>query len=69
MLGNAVGTISRGRISVDGQHLSLLPLPFTPASAVTAQLVFVSGAVLEVSAASATCKATGTPRFVESVPG
>ena len=68
VLGNAVGSISRGRISVDGQPLSLLPLPFTTASAVTAQLVFVSGAVLEVSAASAMCRATGTALFVERFP-
>jgi len=66
---DARGTISDGHVSIAGQHLSLLPLPFTSRSAVTAELAFASGALLKVSASSVVCKANGAARFVESYSG
>jgi hypothetical protein len=68
-LGDAHGNISDGHVSIGEQRLSLLPLPFTSPSAVTAELVFASGASLKVSASSAMCTATGAARFVESYSG
>ena len=68
-LANACGDISDGHVSTGERQLSLLPLPFAIQSAVTAELVFTSGASLRVSASSAVCTATGTARFVERYDG
>jgi hypothetical protein len=68
-LSDALGDISDGHVSIGEQQLFLLPLPFASPSAVTAELVFASGALLKVSASSAVCRATGAARFVESYSG
>ncbi|WP_145053928.1 hypothetical protein [Lignipirellula cremea] len=68
-LARAHGEISDGYIAFEGQRFSLLALPFASSAAVTAELVFQSGASLTVSAASARCEASGAARFVDSFPG
>ena len=64
-----LGDLSDGWVSVNGEKLSLVPLPFSASGQVSAEFVFVSGAVLSVSASSIACSPTGEPRFVENYAG
>ena len=64
-----VGNLSDGWVSVDGEKLSLVPLPFSASGLVSAEFVFESGAVLSVSASSIACSPTGEPRYVENYAG
>lgn len=60
------GSISDGSVLVAGQSLSLIPLPFSASGNISAEIVFVSGVVLSVSATSVVCSCFGEPRFVEN---
>ena len=64
-----IGGISDGSVSINGEKLSLIPIPFFATGLVSAELVFVSGAVLTVSSSSVACSVTGEPRFVENYAG
>ena len=68
-LRSACGAISEGHIAMGEQQLCLLPLPFAAPAAITAELIFSSGHSLRVFASSATCNASGNPRFVERFSG
>ena len=63
------GRLSSGSLVVGGQSLSLIPLPFSISGRASAELVFVSGAALSVSATSVACSCSGEPRFVETYAG
>jgi hypothetical protein len=64
-----VGPLSDGVLVAGDQSFSLIPVPFNASGQVSAELVFVSGAVLSVSATSVACSCFGKPRFVENYPG
>ena len=68
-LGGAHGDLSDGFVVVSGTKHYLLRLPFDVGSPVSAQLVFVSGSTLQVSAASASCRTSGNARFVDRYAG
>lgn len=61
-----VGRVSDGELVVDGQPMSLVPLPFTASGNVTLSLTFTSGASISVSAASVSSWATGEGEFIET---
>ena len=63
---DCVGDLSDGWVTVNGEKLSLIPLPFSASGKVFAEFVFVSGAVLSVSASSIACSPIGEARFVEN---
>ena len=63
------GDLSSGLLLINGTGYSLVPLPFSAVGQISAELVFVSGAVLSISASSIRCQHTGEPRFVENYPG
>ncbi|MDO9014660.1 MAG: hypothetical protein Q7U84_07790 [Polynucleobacter sp.] len=60
------GYLYDGSLTVDGESLSLIPIPFTATGKITAVFSFLS-AVLSVSASSVVCSVSGDPRFVENV--
>ena len=64
-----VGDLSAGSLFVNGEKLSLVPLPFSASGRVVAEFVFASGATLSVSASSVVCTCNGEPRFVENYAG
>lgn len=63
------GALSDGTLTVGGKSLSLIPVPFSAAGELKAEFIFVSGAVLSVSAESVACSCSGEPRFVETYGG
>ncbi len=66
---DCVGDLSNGSLLINGAEYSLVPLPFSASGQISAEFVFVSGAVLSVSASSLHCLCTGEPGFVENYPG
>jgi len=60
------GYLYDGSLTVDGESLSLIPVPLTATGKLTAVFSFLS-AVLSVSASSVVCSVSGDPRFVENV--
>ena len=62
------GYLYDGSLNVDGESLSLIPIPLTAAGKITAVFSFLS-AVLSVSANSIVCSVSGEPRFVENYVG
>ena len=63
------GKLSDGTIEIDGRTVPLIPIPFDASGKVTAELVFVSGERLRISAQSVSCSAHGEPRWVEAYAG
>jgi hypothetical protein len=63
------GAISDGSLVVNGQSMSLVPLPFSNSGQVALRLVFVSGERLTVTASSVSCSSSGESRYVESFAG
>ena len=66
---SCVGDLSDGCLFIDGEKLSLVPLPFSVSGQVSAEFVFTSGATLSVAASSVVCACTGKPKFVENYAG
>jgi hypothetical protein len=62
------GYLYDGSLTVDGESLSLIPIPLTASGKITAEFSFLS-AVLSVSATSAACSISGEPHFVENYVG
>jgi len=62
------GYLYDGSLNVDGESLSLIPIPFTTTGNITAVFSFLS-TVLSVSAGSVVCSVSGEPRFVENYVG
>jgi hypothetical protein len=65
-LGSCLGRLSDGHISVGGQRLSLVPLPYESGESIKVELVFQNGETLNATAAQVHIGFTGEPRFVES---
>ena len=65
-LGSCLGRLSDGHISVGGQRLSLVPLPYESGEPIKVELVFQNGESLNATAARVHIGFTGEPRFVES---
>ena len=65
-LGSCLGRLSDGHISVGGQHLPLVPLPYESRGPVKVELVFQNGESLTATAGRAIIRFVGEPRFVES---
>ena len=63
------GRLSDGFLILGGKKHSLIPLPLLVSGKIEAELVFVSGAVLFISASSVSCKFTSEARFVENYAG
>ena len=63
------GPLSDGTLTAGGESFSLIPFPFSVTGELKAEFVFVSGAVLSVSAKSVACSCAGEPRFVETYGG
>lgn len=61
-----VGRVSDGELVIDGQSMSLVPLPFSASGNVTLSLTFTSGNSISVSATSVSCRATGEGAFIET---
>ena len=63
------GKLSDGTIEIDGRAVSLIPIPFDASGKVTAELVFVSGERLRISAQSVSCSVYGEASWVEAYAG
>jgi hypothetical protein len=64
-----VGKLSDGFLMLGSKKHSLIPLPLSVSGKIEAELVFVSGLVLSVSASSVSCKFTSEAHFVENYAG
>jgi hypothetical protein len=64
-----IGVISDGWVSSGSERLGLLQLPFAISGRVEAELQFVSGAVLRISAESVRCFIREPGRWVEPYAG
>lgn len=67
--GPCSGSISDAAFSVNGEALSLLPIPLTAKGEVSATFTLVSGAVLSVRGKGVSCLVSGDPEFVEDYDG
>jgi hypothetical protein len=63
------GKLSDGFLMLGGKKHSLTPLPLSVSGKIEAELVFVTGAVLSISASSVSCKFTSEANFVENYAG
>lgn len=63
------GYLSSGTLTLGDETMSLIPLPYNVSGGLIAEFVFVSGAILSVSAQSVTCACVGEPCFVEFYGG
>jgi hypothetical protein len=64
-----IGRLSGGWVSINGEKLSLVPLPFSASGEISAEFIFASGAAISVSASSVECISRGKARFVENYVG
>ncbi|MGZ8961960.1 MAG: hypothetical protein ACXW1P_11040 [Methylophilaceae bacterium] len=64
-----IGKLSDGFLMLSGKKHPLIPLPLLVSGKIEAELVFVSGAVLSISALSVSCKFTSEAHFVENYAG
>lgn len=65
-LAHVLGRVAAGELSVGGQTLRVLPLPFDVVGPVQCHLALANGTVLEIAAASMACRLGGNETFVES---
>lgn len=63
------GNLSDGIVEIDGRGLPLIPIPFNVSGKVNAELTFVSGEQLRISAQSVSCSIYGEARWVEAYAG
>ena len=59
------GYLYDGTLTINGETLSLVPIPLSATGNITANFSFLSGA-LSVSASSVVCSISDEPRFVEN---
>lgn len=64
-----VGKLSEGFLMLSGKKHSIISMPLSVSGKIEAELVFVSGAVLYISASSVSCKFTSEAHFVENYAG
>jgi hypothetical protein len=63
------GWMIEGSISVGGETMSVLPVPFKATGFISAQFGFANGCTLKVAATSVCLSLFGEPRYVEEFPG
>ncbi|MBI5784336.1 MAG: hypothetical protein HZA64_02670 [Rhodocyclales bacterium] len=63
------GWIVEGNISIGGETMSTLPVPFKATGLISAQFGFANGCTLKVAATSVCLSLFGEPRYVEEFPG
>ena len=65
-LAECVGRVSDGHITVNGECLSLVSIPFSSSGPVQATFVFQNGATLRIDANSIECSSFGPSKFIEN---
>jgi hypothetical protein len=66
LLGECVGSLSDGELSVDGGLIKSVPLPLQATGHVTLKLAFANGAVLCATGTAVHVFQRGQPQFVEN---
>lgn len=66
LLGECVGSLSDGELSVDGGLIKRVPLPWQATGNVTLKLAFANGAVLCATGTAVHVCQRGQPQFVEN---
>jgi hypothetical protein len=65
-LAECLGRVSDGHITVNGECLSLVSIPFSSSGPVQATFVFQNGATLRLDANSIECYGYGPSQFIEN---
>lgn len=66
LLGECVGSLSDGELSVDGGLIKSMPLPLQATGNVTLKLAFANGALLCATGTAVHVFQKGSPQFVEN---
>jgi len=65
-LPECIGKLSDGQIEVNGQTLSLVPVPYTAEGQISLTMTFANGSEFSSSAKGIEVKQAGAPRYVEA---